>query len=73
MVNQLSILLGALIIGLAIFMAQLVEHYQIATSFDSGGAAVVWRVNTRTGQVQACQFWPGTRSLECRSGLPTPQ
>jgi hypothetical protein len=49
MTVQQSILFGAVIIGASIIASRVVAPYQMAS-----GPALLWRINTITGEVREC-------------------
>jgi hypothetical protein len=56
MTVQQSIIVGALIVGASIIGSRLVAPYQMAS-----GPALIWRLNTITGEVREC-----VRELDAR-------
>jgi hypothetical protein len=56
MTNQLAILLGALIVGFSIVGAQFVSRYEVAAATDGSGNSIIWRANSRTGEIELCAF-----------------
>jgi hypothetical protein len=55
-----AIVLGAVLITVSVlgasFGARFVDRYEISASVDADGNSVVWRINTRTGNVEYCRF-----------------
>jgi hypothetical protein len=53
---------GSLIIGGALAAAivgpNFIPHYQIAAGKDTDGNPMAWRIETRTGEIEACHFSP---------------
>lgn len=70
MTNQLAIILGAAIIGLSIVGAQFVGRYAISATGGAGGNAVVWRVDSLTGDVQICTLTPSDNPFDTGPGRP---
>lgn len=69
MASQLAILAAAVIVGASIIGARMVAPYQISATVGADQNPMAWRVNTITGEVQACGFVMkgGPRpSIECR-------
>jgi hypothetical protein len=58
MINQLAIVLAALIIAGAIIAAQFVPRYEIAAVMNGVGNPILWRTNARTGDVEICSLLP---------------
>ncbi len=54
--NHFAIILAAVIIGAAILATQFVGRYQIAAASGTDGSPFVWRLDTRTGEIQSCTF-----------------
>jgi len=55
--NQIAIILAALIVGASIIGARFVGRYEIAPSVGADGNPFVWRLDTRTGEVESCAFY----------------
>lgn len=55
--NQFAIVIAAVIIGAAIVAAQFVGRYQVASAAGTDGSPFVWRLDTRTGEIQSCTFY----------------
>jgi hypothetical protein len=49
-----TILIGAIVIGIAVIAARLIAPYQIARGVDAQGNPFLWRSNAITGDVQMC-------------------
>jgi hypothetical protein len=58
MTNQLAIIVGALIIGTAIFGSEFIGRYEIAAVGNPAGPPIVWRINSRSGEIEICSFSP---------------
>jgi len=58
--TAIAILVGAAIIGVAILGAQFLDHYQLVGAAANDGRMFAWRLNTRTGEIQRCEFMPGS-------------
>lgn len=54
----LAIVLGSLIVGTALFEGLSTSRYEISADKDAAGNSMVWRVDTTTGKVEACDFEP---------------
>jgi hypothetical protein len=58
MSNQLGTTIAGLLIGISIIFGQLFPRYQVASIVDASGNVVAWRVNTVTGGLELCAFYP---------------
>jgi hypothetical protein len=58
MKSPLAIVLAALIVGLSIIGARFVPKFEISSAVDAAGNAFAWRINTRTGKIEACSLLP---------------
>lgn len=74
MTQSSGIIVGALIIGAAIIGMGFVPRYQIADARNAVGNPFVWRLDTRTGAMEACIISANTFdkigspvSLRCQS------
>ena len=54
MTTPYAIIIGAFIIGASLIGARFMNHYEIAPGSDAAGTAMLWRLNTITGEVQIC-------------------
>jgi hypothetical protein len=51
---SVAIMLAALITGAAIIAAQLIPHFQIVPAVGAEATPSVWKLETRTGEIQYC-------------------
>jgi hypothetical protein len=56
--SPLGMVIGGALIASAIAGPLLLPHYQIAAGADTSGNPMVWRIETRSGEIQACRFYP---------------
>jgi hypothetical protein len=56
--TPIAIILAAFILGLSIIGARFVPRFAISSAVDAAGNAFVWRVNVRTGNIEACSLSP---------------
>jgi len=50
-----AIVAGALILGASIIASRVVAPYDFAVGMSESGEAVLWRVNTTTGETEVCR------------------
>jgi hypothetical protein len=56
--SSIAILVGSMLIGASIVGVRFVDNYQIAPAVGADGNPFVWRMSTRTGQIQICNIRP---------------
>jgi hypothetical protein len=55
--TPLAMVFGAIIIGGAIVGTQFIGRYQIVPAVAAQGDPFVWRLDTRTGEIESCTFY----------------
>ena len=59
-----SIVAAALIIGVSVVVSRVVAPYDFAVGVNESGEAVLWRVNTMTGDTEVCRTLGNLRRVK---------